>query len=108
MLNTKTNLCKINEVTLAKHKVWSIEGDRRGDVISCSSGTLWITQQGDLRDYVVGAGKKFWVTRQGTVIIQALDDAQFRYSLNELESYIEDNKQPVRRSLHIRLTRPLR
>ena len=108
MLNTKTNQCKISEVSLAKHKVWSIEGDRRGDVISCTSGTLWITQQGDLRDYVIGAGKKFWVTRQGTVIIQALDDAQFRYSLNELESYIEDNKQPVRRSLHIRLTRPLR
>jgi Protein of unknown function (DUF2917) len=108
MLNTKTNLCKINEVSIAKHKVWSIEGDRRGDVISCSSDTLWITQQGDLRDYVVGAGKKFWVTRQGTVIIQALDDAQFRYSLNELESYIEDSKQPVRRSQHTRLTRPLR
>ena len=108
MLNTKVNTHAISEVTLAKHKLWSIEGDRRGDVINCVNGTLWITQEGDLKDYVVEAGKNFWVTRQGQVVVQALQDSQFKYSLNELESHIENNKQPLRRYPRFRLTQHLR
>ncbi len=108
MLNTIVKLHTIKEVTLSRHKLWSIDGDRRGDVIRCSHGSLWITQEGDLRDYIVEAGKNFWVTRPGTVVVQALEDAQFKYSLNELENHIEQDKQPshryplFRRSSHLR------
>lgn len=108
MLHTKVNLHTISEVTLAKHKLWSIEGDRRGDVIGCVNGSLWITQQGDLKDYVVESGKSFWVTRPGTVVVQALEDAQFKYSLNELDNHIESNKQLIRRYPRSRFTQPLR
>jgi hypothetical protein len=98
MLNTKVNVITLTEITLAKHKVWNIDGDRRGDVISCLNGTLWITQEDDLKDYILDAGQTFWVTKPGTVIVQALDNAQFKYSLNELQSHVENNRQPLIRT----------
>lgn len=108
MLNTKINLHAISDISLAKYKLWSIEGDRRGDVIRCLNGTLWITQEGDLKDYIVEAGRDFWVTRPGTVVVQALQDSQFKYSLNELESHIEVNQQPTRRFPSLRIGHHMR
>jgi hypothetical protein len=108
MLNTKTNIRPIREISLAKHKLWTIEGDRRGDVISCLNGTLWITQEGDLKDYVLEAGKNFWVTKPGAVVVQGLDNARFTYNLNEPDTYIAVNTQPVRRRPFARLSNHLR
>ena len=108
MLHTKENLHRLTGVTLPKYQTWSIDGDRRGDVISCTSGILWVTQEGDLKDYVIEAGKDFWVTRPGTVVVQALDNAQFKYSLNELHSYIEVNPQPIHHSNRSRLSQLFR
>jgi hypothetical protein len=96
MLNIRTNTITLTDITLPKHKVWKLEGDRRGDVITCMNGTLWITQEGDLKDYVIESGKNFWVTKPGTVVVQALDNSNFKYSLNELESHLESNRQPMR------------
>ena len=108
MLSTKVNVRPTTEVSLAKHKVWSIEGDRRGDVISCLKGILWITQEGDLKDYLVEAGKEFWVTRRGEVVVQALENSQLKYNLNELENHIEINSQPLRRKPLARFSSHLR
>ncbi len=96
MLNTKENVHTLTQISLPKYQMWNIEGDRRGDVISCMSGLMWVTQEGDFKDYIVEAGRSFWVTRRGTVIVQALDDSKFKYSLNEIPSHIENNKQPVK------------
>jgi Protein of unknown function (DUF2917) len=108
MLNTRVNENTLTEITLNKSKVWSIEGDRRGEVINCLSGVIWITQEGDLNDYILEAGDSFWVTKRGTVIVQALQDAQFKYSLNELQSHIETNTQPIRHSMQTQGNRLLR
>ncbi len=108
MLRTMETLHAPTEITLPKFKTWRIEGDRRGDVISCSHGSLWVTQEGDLKDYVVEAGKDFWVTRPGMVVVQALANAQFRYSLNEQPSHIETNRQPLRRASALHTTHRLR
>jgi hypothetical protein len=98
MLQTRENLIKLTDLTLAKNKAWSIEGDRRGDVITCLNGILWITQAGDLKDYVFESGRTFWVTRPGMVVVQALDSSQFRYSLNELPNHMEIVQQPINHS----------
>ena len=98
MLNTKQNIHTLTEITLPKHKMWTIEGDRRGDVISCENGSLWITQEGDLKDYVVEAGRNFWVTKPGTMIVQALEVSKFKYSLSEMQNHIEVNQQPIHNS----------
>jgi len=108
MLHTKENLHTLTEITLAKFRTWTIEGDRRGDVISCLDGSLWITQEGDLKDYVVESGKDFWVTKPGTVVVQALNDAHFKYSLNELQNHIENHRQLFHRVHRAGLPHPLR
>ncbi len=94
MLNTRENLHTHTDITLGKFKTWSIEGDRRGDVIHCSDGRMWITQEADLKDYILEAGQDFWVTKPGTVVVQALADGRFTYSLNEMPSHIEIYHQP--------------
>jgi|GEM_PF-1101173 len=100
MLNTKINQKFNTDITLDKYSLWNVEGDRRGDVISCLSGSLWITQEGDLSDYVLEPGQEFWVTRAGTVIVQSLDKSKFKFSLNELQSHVESHQQPVHLTLH--------
>ena len=94
MINTKATIKFNTDVTLNKHRIWNIDGDRRGDVIRCLFGALWVTQDGDMKDYVLEAGQEFWVTRSGTVIVQALQDGKFQYSLNELQHHVEINQQP--------------
>ncbi len=106
MLNTKSKTHILTDITLPRYKIWTIDGNRRGDVISCMRGTLWVTQEGDLSDYVVETGRSFWVTRPGTVVVQALDDSKFKYSLNELQDHIEDNKQPHQQISRPRFTNP--
>jgi Protein of unknown function (DUF2917) len=108
MLHTKENLHIPTGVYLPKFQTWTIEGDRRGDVISCLHGTLWITQEGDLTDYVVESGKDFWVTKPGTVVVQALEEARIKYSLNEVQYHVERNHQPFHRAHRQGLPRPLR
>jgi hypothetical protein len=95
MINTKVNLHTLTDITLAKYKLWEIEGDRRGDVIKCMSGTLWVTQEGDMKDYILEPEQDFWVTKPGIVVVQALENAQFKYSLNQLQNHVEINHQPI-------------
>ncbi len=98
MLNTQESVRTLTDISLPRYQTWSIEGDRRGDVITCLNGTLWITQEGDFKDYVLEAGRSFWVTRPGEVVLQALDDSCFKYSLNELESYTRTSRRPLSQS----------
>ena len=49
----------------------------RGRIISCLEGSLWVTQEQDLEDYILGPGESFMVTVPGRVIVQALEDATF-------------------------------
>jgi hypothetical protein len=108
MLRAKENLHTMTDISLPKFRTWTIEGDRRGDVISCVEGTIWITQEGDLKDYVVKSGKDFWVTKPGTVVVQALEDARIKYSLNELQDHVESNHQVLHRVHRPGFPRPVR
>lgn len=52
---------------------------RRGERIECQSGELWITQDGDPRDIVLGPRECFTLDRSGTAVVSALKDAAFVY-----------------------------
>lgn len=43
--------------------------------IRCEDGTVWITQDGDPRDVVLGAGQQFTVDRPGQVVVFSLSGA---------------------------------
>jgi len=54
---------------------------RRGSEIRCLEGMLWITQEGDFRDYILKAGDTFKTNRKGKVVLQALNRSS-TFSLN--------------------------
>jgi hypothetical protein len=48
-----------------------------GTQILCEKGTLWLTQDNDVRDIVIAAGEQFAADREGSVLVYALADASF-------------------------------
>lgn len=70
----------LTEVSLNRAHVWRVEGDLRGEQITCTAGQLWVTQSNDLTDYILNSGEIFWVTKPGTVVVQAMSNGQFSFS----------------------------
>jgi hypothetical protein len=54
-------------------ETFSING-ARGCVIRIVQGRVWLTQEGDPRDYVVPAHGRFCVARKGLIVVNALVD----------------------------------
>ena len=46
-----------------------------GHSIVCHSGTVWVTQDGDLRDVVLHAGQSFMLNRKGPALVQAFEQS---------------------------------
>lgn len=45
--------------------------DAVGSTVMCCAGTVWITQEGDLRDIFLTAGQSFTFDRSGLALIRA-------------------------------------
>ena len=45
--------------------------DAQGTRIECLSGSLWITQEGDVRDVVLGPGEDLRLDRAGATLVHA-------------------------------------
>ena len=48
-----------------------------GRVVECLSGSIWITQDGDRRDVVLGPGEAFAFDRRTGAILSAFDDSRY-------------------------------
>jgi hypothetical protein len=73
---------QIPEHRLCAQMVERLAGINHGDAILVTQGTLWVTQEGDLQDYVLSAGERFIADRHGMVVVEALTDASMRFSRN--------------------------
>ena len=62
-------------VELDTHELWRLEGDNRWRMIVCVHGEVWVTQKGDVRDYVLAPGEILVVTQRGGVLVEALSSA---------------------------------
>lgn len=62
--------------TLGKGKIRHLnaESGRRVEVLS---GSIWITQDGDLRDIVLASGEAFDFDRAGDALLSAFDDSRY-------------------------------
>jgi len=52
--------------------------DIQGTALMVTRGTLWITQENDTQDVVLGEGDLWMVTHDGLTIIEAQNDASIR------------------------------
>jgi hypothetical protein len=48
-----------------------------GKRVECLSGSLWITQDGDQRDVLLGSGEAFEFDRRGEALMSALADSRY-------------------------------
>lgn len=59
-------------IRLGCDDLFYIEVQRWPVEICCISGTLWVTQTGDLQDHIVSCGEAFTTDRKGRVIVWAM------------------------------------
>lgn len=50
-----------------------------GVEVEVQNGKVWVTQEGDSLDHILGPGESFQTSGAGLVIVQALDDSTFRF-----------------------------
>jgi Protein of unknown function (DUF2917) len=60
---------------LGAQEIESLAGLQMGDSIICTNGVLWVTQEGDLEDYLLRKGEIFVSNSPGLVLVQAIDDS---------------------------------
>ena len=71
---------KETEIKMPRNSFLRVEGDNRGTEILCRCGLCWITQEGDLKDYLLGSERDFTVHRHGLIVVQALTDTEIAIS----------------------------
>jgi len=59
---------------LKRSQVLKVRGGA-GHSVLCHSGSLWLTQDRDQRDIVLGAGESFVLDRDGLALVQALEQS---------------------------------
>ena len=62
-------------LALEAGQIFSLD-DACGTSIQAWAGTVWITEEGEPRDFVVGPGEAFVVTRAGRTLVQAVAPAR--------------------------------
>jgi hypothetical protein len=78
MAGSLVSLSNEVEIQLTAEDIFRLTGDARGTQISSAGGNLWITQQGDLEDYLLHPGENVKISRKGTVLIQGFPNARLR------------------------------
>jgi len=61
---------------LGKGQIRHVRGDKNRRV-ELLSGSLWITQDGDLRDVVLAPGEAFEFDRRGDALLSAFADSRY-------------------------------
>lgn len=63
-------------------KGWGVQGKHRQQIIYCLEGSVWVTQEGDIHDYVLDEGDAFVITLPGKVLVRAFKPARIGYAEN--------------------------
>jgi hypothetical protein len=72
------------KLQMPRNSLLRVEGLSRGTKIFCRCGLCWITQEGDLKDYLLESERDFTVHRAGLIVVQALTGAEIAVS-SEIE-----------------------
>ena len=75
------NFSKVEEYSLQGKQHASFEEVQVGQEIEVISGTIWLTQFGDIRDYTIKSGNCFTITRPGMVLIAPVGNEQANFRM---------------------------
>jgi len=65
------------ECSLTKGELFRLDGGKRGILLQCMAGTLWLTS-GDGNDYLIKAGASFEILTNMVAVVEALESVEFR------------------------------
>ncbi|AIE83663.1 DUF2917 domain-containing protein [Fimbriimonas ginsengisoli] len=65
-------------LNLDKGALIDLQPPMNGVKIQVESGSLWVTQEGDASDHVIGPGESFVTAGRGLIVVQALRCSAFR------------------------------
>ena len=63
---------QVFRICLQLGEVFSLAGDHRGAQIVSADSVLWVTQNGDVEDYVLQPGEHFGVSRPGRIVVEGM------------------------------------
>lgn len=66
----------LSGLTLGRHQSQRVDAPQ-GVRVHCLHGTLWITQDGEARDIVLGPGDQYRLEHATTTYLSALDDVRY-------------------------------
>jgi len=64
---------------LKRNQVLKVRGGV-GHAIVCHHGSVWVTQDGDQRDIILGAGESFAFDRSGAAVVQAFEQSALSFA----------------------------
>jgi hypothetical protein len=86
----------VRTTPLHSRQIFTLRG-WKGQRIECVEGHVWVTQDRDLRDIVLGAGEGFTFDRSGPVLVYALGAASFRVESAGAASALSAHPRPPAR-----------
>ena len=71
------------EKCLPKKSLLQLVGNHSGERIACLNGMVWITQSGNLEDFLISSGEIFTITQKGTILIEGLEETRLAVSADK-------------------------
>jgi hypothetical protein len=94
--NAARSMAVYDEITLVGDDLLRIDRGR-GVAIHVNDGDVWLTQDGDRRDYTLADGETFWIGRDGVTVVQARRVASLTVSVPVDRPGARVEVQPVAR-----------
>lgn len=63
------------ELVLQPHDLLSLNTRQQPVAVTCKNGVVWITCEGELRDQVLRAGRRYAPKTKGSIVIEAIDES---------------------------------
>jgi len=63
------------ELLLQSSQMVNLDNRKQPLAVSCKNGVVWVTCEGEWRDQVLEAGKRYIPNTKGSIVIQAIGEA---------------------------------
>lgn len=63
------------ELLLQPHELLHLNNKKQSVAVSCKNGMVWVTCEGEMRDQILRAGRRYTPRTKGNIVIEAIDQA---------------------------------
>jgi hypothetical protein len=63
------------QLLLKKHQLLTLNEVQPKMAIECKEGVIWVTHSGERQDYLLRPGRHYFPNGDGSLVIEAIDDA---------------------------------